>query len=71
MTGPASAIRMRRAMLSIAILSVAGVLVSSISLYHHLGTSKPVFCDFGQSFNCDLVNRSVYSTVAGVPVALI
>ena len=45
--------------------------MSSISLYHHFGTSKTGFCDFGQSFNCDLVNRSVYSTVAGVPVALI
>jgi uncharacterized membrane protein len=62
---------MRRGMLWIAILAVAGVSVSSISLYHHLGTSKTGFCDFGQSFNCDLVNRSAYSTVAGVPVALI
>lgn len=58
-------------MLSIAILSVAGVAVSSLSLYHHFGTSKTAFCDLGQSFNCDLVNRSIYSTVAGVPVALI
>jgi len=58
-------------MLWIAVLAVAGVSVSSISLYHHLGTSKTGFCNFGQSFNCDLVNRSAYSTVAGVPVALI
>jgi uncharacterized membrane protein len=62
---------MRRVMLSIAILAVAGISVSSISLYHHFGTSKTGFCDLGKSFNCDLVNRSAYSTVAGVPVALI
>ena len=68
MTTPASS---RRVMLGIAILSVAGVAVSSLSLYHHFGTSKTAFCDLGQSFNCDLVNRSIYSTVAGVPVALI
>lgn len=68
MTTPASS---RRVMLWIAILSVAGVAVSSLSLYHHFGTSKTAFCDLGQSFNCDLVNRSIYSTVAGVPVALI
>jgi uncharacterized membrane protein len=55
----------------IATISVAGVLISSISLYHHLGTSKTSFCDLGRSFNCDVVNRSIYSTVAGVPVALI
>jgi len=69
MTGSAS--YSRRVMLWIAIISVAGASVSSISLYHHFGTSKTSFCDLGQSFNCDLVNRSIYSTVAGVPVALI
>lgn len=55
----------------IALLSCAGVVVSSVSLYHHYGTSKSSFCDFGNSFNCDMVNRSIYSTVAGVPVALL
>jgi len=57
--------------LAIAVLAVAGIGVSSISLDHHFRKSKTSFCDFGQSFNCDLVNRSEYSTVAGVPVALI
>jgi uncharacterized membrane protein len=55
----------------IALLSCAGVVVSSVSLYHHYGTSKSSFCDFGNSFNCDIVNRSIYSTVAGIPVALL
>jgi len=47
------------------------VAVSSVSLYHHYGTSPTNYCDFGESFNCDIVNRSVYSTVFGIPVALI
>lgn len=55
----------------IASVSAAGIIVSSVSLYHHFGTSKTSFCTFGESFNCDLVNRSSYSTVLGVPVALI
>jgi uncharacterized membrane protein len=55
----------------IALLAALGVVVSSVSLYHHFATSKTSFCDIGQSFNCDLVNRSEYSTLAGVPVALI
>ena len=55
----------------IAILSLAGVVVSSVSLYHHYGTSQTTYCDFGASFNCDIVNRSVYSTVFGIPDALI
>lgn len=58
-------------MLAIALVSLAGIMVSGISLYHHFATSKTSFCDIGQSFNCDLVNRSAYSTLFGVPVALI
>src|SRR5581483_9643610 len=60
-----------RLMNLIAVMAGLGVVVSSISLYHHFGTSKTSFCNFGESFNCDLVNRSQYSTVLGVPVALI
>jgi len=60
-----------RLMLTIALLAVLGVAVSAVSLYHHFGISKTSFCDLSQSFNCDVVNRSSYSTVAGLPVALI
>lgn len=58
-------------MLVIAVLAVVGIAISGFSLHHHFGHNKTSFCDIGQSFNCDLVNRSEYSVVAGVPVALI
>jgi len=61
----------RRMLIAIALLSVVGVGVSSVSLYHHVGTSKTRYCDFAENFNCDVVNRSVYSTVFGIPVALV
>jgi vitamin-K-epoxide reductase (warfarin-sensitive) len=61
----------RRILTAIMLLSVAGIAVSSVSLYHHYGMSKSSYCDFGANFNCDMVNRSIYSEVAGVPVALI
>ena len=61
----------RKLFLAIAILAVLGIAVSSVSLDHHFRKSKTSYCDFGQSFNCDIVNRSEWSTVAGVPVALI
>lgn len=61
----------RRLCSAIALLAVIGVVVSSVSLYHHYGTSATRYCDFGQNFNCDIVNRSVYSSVFGIPVALI
>ena len=61
----------RRLLQMIAILALAGMVVSSVSLYHHYGTSQTTYCDFGASFNCDIVNRSIYSTVLGVPDAMI
>jgi uncharacterized membrane protein len=58
-------------MTAIALVAVAGIAVSSVSLYEHFATSTTSFCNFSDTFNCDLVNRSRYSTVLGVPVALI
>jgi vitamin-K-epoxide reductase (warfarin-sensitive) len=55
----------------IAVLSLAGVVVSAVSLQRHYAKSESNFCDFSQKFNCDIVNRSEYSTVVGVPVAAI
>jgi vitamin-K-epoxide reductase (warfarin-sensitive) len=60
-----------RLWLLIALLAVAGVAVSSVSLAQHYGTSKTAYCDFGDSFNCDIVNRSSYSSIMGIPVALV
>jgi uncharacterized membrane protein len=61
----------KRVSAAIALLSCAGIAVSSVALYHHYGTAKSSFCDFGNSFNCDMVNRSIYSNLAGIPVALL
>lgn len=61
----------RRLMVAIVFVALGGVAVSSVSLYHHFSKSKTSFCDINEAFDCDLVNRSAYSTVLGVPVALI
>ena len=53
----------------IAVLSFAGIGVSAVSLQRHYAKSATEFCDFRQSFNCDIVNRSEYSEVEGIPVA--
>jgi len=62
---------MKRVMSLVAILAVCGIAVSSVSLQHHYATSKTAYCDIGETFNCDIVNRSEYSTILGIPVALI
>lgn len=53
----------------IALLALAGMIVSAISLQRHYAKSATAFCDFGERFNCDVVNRSEYSSVMGIPVA--
>jgi uncharacterized membrane protein len=64
-----SAAPSRFAFLAIAVLAVAGIAVSAVSLERHYAKSKTAFCDFGERFNCDIVNRSEYSSVMGIPVA--
>ncbi len=53
----------------IAILALAGMAVSAVSLQRHYAKSATAFCDIGERFNCDIVNRSEYSSVMGIPVA--
>jgi vitamin-K-epoxide reductase (warfarin-sensitive) len=55
----------------VAILAILGIAVSAVSLQHHYATSKTQYCDIGEAFNCDIVNRSQYSSILGIPVALI
>lgn len=55
----------------IAVLSLAGMVLSAISLQRHYAKSATAFCDLSQKFSCDIVNRSEYSTILGIPVAAI
>lgn len=71
MMSPAMPRFVRRLLQLIAVLALGGALVSSVSLHHHYGTSATSYCDIGENFNCDIVNRSTYSQIAGIPVALI
>jgi vitamin-K-epoxide reductase (warfarin-sensitive) len=61
----------RRIPAVIALLCIAGIALSLVSLQRHYASSNSSYCDFGANFNCDIVNRSIYSEIAGVPVALI
>jgi uncharacterized membrane protein len=50
---------------------VIGAILSGVSLHNHYTTSATQYCDLSTMFNCDLVNRSIYSQFFSVPVALI
>jgi uncharacterized membrane protein len=53
----------------IAALALAGVIVSAVSLQRHYAKSATSFCEVAEKFSCDIVNRSEYSTIMGIPVA--
>ncbi len=61
--------RNRTLFVVIAVLALSGVIVSSVSLERHYAKSASRFCDFSQKLNCDIVNRSEYSSIEGIPVA--
>ncbi|MBA3913260.1 MAG: hypothetical protein H0X25_05275 [Acidobacteriales bacterium] len=56
---------------AIAVLALAGLADSALALRLHYAKSATSFCDVGENFNCDIVNRSVYAKLFGIPVALI
>lgn len=61
----------RRLLIAILILSGIGLVLASYSLAHKTGFASGALCDINATFNCDIVNRGLYSDVAGVPVALL
>jgi len=54
----------------IALVSLAGVLVSALALQvHYSAATEP--CSINERWDCGIVNHSSYSVVYGVPVAAI
>ena len=67
---------MRRLTIAIVLLALAGIGLSAVSTVNHFRTDPTSYCDLGEDFNCDIVNRSIYSrfpaqSAHAVPVALI
>ncbi|MFB3813188.1 MAG: vitamin K epoxide reductase family protein [Terriglobales bacterium] len=54
---------------AIFLLAAAGLVLSALSLVAHYRTDDTAYCDVSETFNCDLVNRSIYSEIGPVPVA--
>lgn len=56
----------------LAVLAVAGVVVSAFALHAHYSTNYLYLpCDINSRWSCGLVNHSRYAAVLGVPVAMI
>ncbi|MFQ5474999.1 MAG: vitamin K epoxide reductase family protein [Candidatus Nanoarchaeia archaeon] len=49
---------------------VLALLVTGILLYSHYAKESE-FCNFGRNLNCDIVNKSIYAELFGIPVAIL
>lgn len=55
----------------ILLLALIGLLLSLYLFKEHLLPSGKSFCDINQKISCDIVNRSPYAEILGVPVSLL
>ena len=62
---------MRKKLIATFILSLAGIALSGYALKLHYTVDPSSFCNFNDTLNCDVVNKSWASEIAGVPVALV
>ncbi len=61
----------KRGLKIILVCSILAIFVFSYLLYIHYKPTESKFCNFGEGFNCDIVNKSIYSEIAGIPVSLL
>jgi uncharacterized membrane protein len=62
---------MRRALVIISLAALGGIAISVYSYFHNQYLVTGTFCNLNETVNCDLVNRSAYAKVLGIPVALL
>lgn len=47
------------------VVLVIGLFLSAFLVYEHFATTTSEYCDFGESFDCGIVNKSPYSNLDG------
>jgi uncharacterized membrane protein len=52
-------------------LSILGVIISLYLVKAHYTEGTNLYCNFGGLLNCDKVNKSIYSEIFGIPVAIL
>lgn len=60
----------KRGLLTILISSLVALITSIYLLYQHYSPESS-FCNISKEISCDIVNKSVYSEIFGVPLALL
>ena len=52
------------------ILNLLAIPITAFLIYLHFRPEASAFCNFGAGLDCDKVNKSIYSTFLGIPVAI-
>ncbi len=50
-------------------LAVFAILVSTYLTYLHYTPTESSFCNYSETINCDIVNKSIYSEIFNIPIA--
>ncbi len=61
----------KRGLNTLIVVSIISIILFSYLVYVHYKPEASEFCNFGGGFNCDIVNKSIYSELFGIPVALL
>ncbi len=56
---------------ALVVLNVLGLAISSYLVYLHFAPEASDFCVLSDRWNCDIVNKSVYSKIFGIPVSIL
>lgn len=54
----------------ISYLSIIALIISVYLVYLHYTPTTTSFCNISETINCDIVNKSTYAEILGIPVAL-
>lgn len=53
------------------VLAFAGMLVTAYLIYQHYKPSADAFCNISNYISCDIVNKSIYAEILGIPVSIL
>lgn len=71
MNTPALTTRLRARTKWLALLSFVGAGLSFYLTYLHFVPEASTICQLGELFDCDVVNKSQYSEILGIPVSIL
>lgn len=56
---------------AIAVFSFLGMIATAYLTYQHFSAPGEAFCNVNYYLSCDIVNKSIYAEIFGIPVAII